>query len=88
MQKKLKILGVISIAIGILSALLCFVPYGLFLSLPVGFLGMICSTIYVYIDTKNNINTKKFTAGITGLILSSIPIIIVLIIIIMSRLNK
>ena len=88
MHQKIKILGVASITIGIIAALLCLIPFGLFLSLPVGFLGMICSTIYVYIDTKNNINTKKLTAGVIGMILSSIPIVIVLFIIVMSSINK
>lgn len=88
MQKKIKILGIASVAIGIIAILLILVPYGLFLSLPVGFLGMILSTIYVYLDTKYSINTKKLTAGLIGMLLSSIPILIVLFIIIMSRLNK
>jgi uncharacterized membrane protein YbaN (DUF454 family) len=85
MEKKLKIVGIASIALGILAALLCIVPYGIFFSLPIGFLGMMASTIYVYFDTKYEINTKKITAGIIGIILSSIPILVVLAIIIMSR---
>jgi hypothetical protein len=88
MQKNIKILGIACIVIGLIASLLCLIPFGLFLSLPVGFLGMITSTIYVYIDTKNNINTKRFTPGIIGMILSSIPIVIVLFIIIMGSLNK
>ena len=87
MQNKIKILGVIAISLGALSALLCIVPYGLFLSLPAGFLGMLTSTAYVYYDSKYQINTKKLTPGLIGIILSSIPIIIVLAIIFMSR-NK
>lgn len=87
MQNKIKILGVVAVSLGVLSALLCIVPYGLFLSLPAGFLGMLTSTAYVYYDTKYQISTKKLTPGLIGIVLSSIPIIIVLAIIIMSR-NK
>lgn len=85
MQNKIKILGVVAVSLGVLSALLCIVPYGLFLSLPVGFLGMLTSTAYVYYDTKHQISTKKLTPGLIGIVLSSIPIIIVLAIIIMSK---
>jgi hypothetical protein len=85
MQQRIKILGIISIGIGIIAALLCTTPNGLILSLPVGFVGMICSCIYIYIDTKNSINTKKITPGIFGVILNSIPILIILALIIMSH---
>lgn len=85
MQNKIKILGVVAVSLGALSALLCIVPYGLFLSLPAGFLGMLTSTAYVYYDTKYQISTKKLTPGLIGIVLSSIPIIIVLAIIIMSK---
>lgn len=84
-NKKLQILGVFAVCLGFLSAALCFMPYGLFLSIPAGFLGMITSTIYVYYDTKYQFNTKKITPGIIGIILSSIPIISILIIILMSK---
>ncbi len=85
MNKKLQIIGVIAVCLGFLSAALCFLPYGLFLSIPVGFLGMITSTLYVYYDSKYQINTKKITPGIIGIVLSSIPIITILIIIFMSK---
>lgn len=85
MQKQIKLLGIASLTLGVLSAIIWMLPYGLMLALPIGFLGIVVSTIYVYIDTKYELTTKKITPGIIGIILSSIPIIIVLIIIIMSR---
>lgn len=85
MQKQIKLLGIASLTLGVISAIIWMLPYGLMLALPIGFLGMVVSTIYVYIDTKYELTTKKITPGIIGIILSSIPIIIVLIIIIMSR---
>ncbi len=87
MDKKLKILGIIAITLGVIAALLVILPYGLFLSLPAGFLGMITSTSYVYFDTKYQINSKKITPGVIGILLSSIPIIVILVIIIISK-NK
>ncbi len=85
MQKQIKILGIASLALGVLSAIIWMLPYGLMLALPIGFLGMVISTIYVYLDTKYELNKKKITPGIIGIILSSIPIIVILIIIILSR---
>lgn len=85
MNKKMQILGVVAVCLGFLSAVLVFLPYGLFLSLPTGFLGMITSTIYVYYDTKHQISTSKITPGIIGIFLSSLPIIAILIIIFMNK---
>jgi hypothetical protein len=87
MQKQIKILGIASLALGVLSAIIWMLPYGLMLALPIGFLGMVVSTIYVYLDTKYELNKKKITPGIIGIILSSIPIIVILIIIILSRIK-
>ncbi len=88
MQKQIKILGLASITLGIISAIIWMLPYGMLLALPTGFLGMVISTIYVYLDMKYQINTKKFTLGVWGIILSSIPILVVLTLIIMSRINN
>jgi energy-converting hydrogenase Eha subunit C len=78
MQKKIKLLGIISIIIGSISALLCLSPRTLILALPVGFIGMICSCVYVFIDTRDGINSKKITLGVIGVILSSIPVLLIL----------
>ena len=88
MQKQIKILGFASITLGIISAIIWMLPYGMVLALPTGFLGMVISTIYVYLDMKYQVNTKKFTLGVWGIILSSIPILVVLTLIIMSRINN
>ena len=80
MQKKLKLLGIVSIVIGSITALLCIspIPGSQILALPIGFIGMICSCIYIFIDTKKEINTKTFTPGIIGLLLSSSPVLLIL----------
>jgi hypothetical protein len=80
MEKNLKYLGIACIAIGSITAISCF--FSLFIALPLGFLGMIISAIYVYIDTKNEINTSGITAGIIGLLLSSAPVLLILFLIV------
>lgn len=86
MQQRLRIIGYISITLGVLAALLC--PFAIFYGIIAGFFGMIVSTIYIFIDTRNEINTKRFTAGILGMLLSSVPILFMLAIIIITKLNK
>ncbi|MES2592022.1 MAG: hypothetical protein V4608_09065 [Bacteroidota bacterium] len=85
MQKKLRVLGIVSVVIGGIAALLALYPSkGLLFALPLGFAGMICSSIYIFIDTKNEINSKAVTPGIVGLFLSSIPVLLILIFIIIN----
>lgn len=89
MEKKLNIIGIVSITLGIIAALLCITPiaFAVFYAILAGFLGMIFSSVYVYIDTKNEINSKKLTPGLIGMFLSSIPILFMLAIIIISKMN-
>jgi len=88
MEQRLKILGYISVGLGVLSALLCIIPLGIFFAILSGFFGLIFSSIYIFIDTRNQINTKKFTAGVLGMILSSIPVVLMLIVIILAKINR
>ena len=86
MQQKIKILGILSIGIGFLSAALIFFGMkGLFLSLPVGFLGMVCYCIYIFLDSKHSINKNKFTAGVIGVILNSIPILLIMVLVFLNK---
>jgi hypothetical protein len=91
LNSKIKFLGNIALGLGSIATLLCVAsfffafPLGLLLSLPVGFIGMICSCIYVFKDTQNQINTKKITAGVIGVFLNSIPILVILTLMIVSR---
>lgn len=86
-EQRIKILGYASLLLGIISALLCVVPFGVFFALITGFFGMIVSSIYIYLDTKHEINNKKFTIGIWGMVLSSLPVLLLLAIIILSKIN-
>ena len=77
-QKKLKLLGILALLLGGLAAIVCLVPKGIIIALPLGFFGMIFSSMYVYIDTKEQINTNSITPGIIGIVLSSIPVVLIL----------
>lgn len=90
LEKKIKLLGIISLIIGSLAALTSIYPSprSLFIALPLGFIGMLFSSAYVYLDTTHDINTNKITPGIIGIVLSSIPVLIILAFIIYNFLNR
>ncbi|MCW3104026.1 MAG: hypothetical protein JWO09_2466 [Bacteroidetes bacterium] len=94
MEKRLKVLGYASVFFGALAAFLCIAPvlgigftFAVFFAILAGFVGMVTSAIYVFIDTRNEINKHKFTAGVLGMLLSSVPILFMLAVIIMSKMN-
>ncbi|MBA3705458.1 MAG: hypothetical protein H0W84_06030 [Bacteroidetes bacterium] len=89
MEKKLKIIGIISLVLGSIAALFCIIhiPFSVFYAILSGFLGTIGSTLYIFLDTRYEINTKKITPGIIALILSSIPILLVLAVVIKNQIN-
>jgi hypothetical protein len=76
MEGNLKTLGIVSILVGVTTTILCF--FSLKLALPLSILGMMASGIYVFIDTKNQVNNTTITPGIIGMILSSVPVLFVL----------
>lgn len=84
-KKKLKLIGILSIILGTLAALFCLFPGGIIIALPIGFLGMIASSIYIFIDTRDEINTSKITPGIISMVLSSIPVLLILTFIIINH---
>lgn len=77
-ERKIKILGIVSLILGAFSAMFCLFPGGIIIAMPIGFFGMICSSIYIYIDTRDDINTSKITPGIISMFLSSIPVLLIL----------
>jgi hypothetical protein len=89
MEKRLGLIGIASIILGTAASLLClFGIYFFFFALLTGFIGMIVSSIYIFIDTRNEINTKRFTPGVLGLVLSSLPVILMLAVIIIRKFNS
>jgi FtsH-binding integral membrane protein len=85
MEKKLKVLGIVSLLFGALAALFCLFPGGIMLAIPIGFLGMIASSAYIYFDTRDEINKSVITSGIISMFLSSIPVLLILAIIIKNH---
>lgn len=89
LKRRLNILGIFSIIIGSIAALLCITTIqSFFYAIPLGFIGMVCSGLYVFIDTRNEINSKKITPGIIGMILSSIPVLLIVTFMIIHHFNK
>ncbi|OFY82489.1 MAG: hypothetical protein A3F72_00240 [Bacteroidetes bacterium RIFCSPLOWO2_12_FULL_35_15] len=79
MKKTVTILGTISVVLGITSALLCLLPNkGILFAIMVGFLGLLVSNIYIFLNTRHQINKKLFSPGLIGLLLSSTPVLFIL----------
>ena len=86
-KKKLKLLGILSVILGTLAALFCLLPGGIIIALPIGFIGMVASGTYIFIDTRDEINTSKITPGIISMVLSSAPVLLILTFIIINYLK-
>jgi len=87
MKKTVQILGIVSLILGVSATAVSFLPYGLVIGLMIGFVGMIISTIYIFLDMKHEVNTKKITPGLIGMFLSSVPVLIILGITIYNKMN-
>lgn len=79
--KVYKISGIVSLVFGILAAS-CLVsiktvPFGLLFSV----LGFILSGINVFLDTKHEFSGKKYPLGYAAMILSSLPVVFLMIMI-------
>ena len=88
MEQKLKLIGIISLVLGITATALCFLSFGIMYALLAGTIGMLISGVYVGIDTKYEINKNKITIGIISMFLSSVPILFLLAVIILSKINS
>jgi hypothetical protein len=79
--KVYKIAGIVSVVFGLLAVSCLFslrtVPFGLLFSV----LGFISSGINVFVDTKHEFSGKKYPLGYAGMILSSLPVVFLMIII-------
>ncbi|MBI2271965.1 MAG: hypothetical protein HYU69_16620 [Bacteroidetes bacterium] len=87
MVKTINILGNISIIIGLIAAILCAVPFGIFYAITTGFVGFLCTTVYIGLNTRHQVNTKKLNPGIIALLLNSVPLLYILIGIIITKLK-
>lgn len=81
MARKVRILGILAMAFGLIACIFTFtlwagpVKLSVFISVVSGFLGFLFSTIYTLLNTKHEVNKHPFNPGIIGLLLSSTPII-------------
>jgi hypothetical protein len=79
--KLYKYSGIASLVFGIIAACcllsLRTVPFGLLFSI----LGFILSGINVFLDAKHEYSGKKFPLGYAGMILSSLPVVFLMIMI-------
>jgi uncharacterized membrane protein YdbT with pleckstrin-like domain len=86
MEKFTRILGTTAVVIGSLSAVLTTLfllkptRFFVFSALFCGLLGFISSNIYIFMNLRYRVNEKKVTPGTLGILLSSAPVLLILII--------
>lgn len=76
-----KITGYLSLFFGILATLSCFNIVYLFAGLLCAIAGFIASIMNIFISTKYDISRRIITNSHVGMVLSSVPVIYLLIII-------
>ena len=77
-----KLSGILSLVFGTLSCLILIKPYLLMFALLSAIIGFIFSTINIYMNAKYEITKKAFSVGYVGMMLSSFPVIFLLVLII------
>jgi hypothetical protein len=80
-----KLAGYLSLFFGTLSVLFTVQIHFLFFGLITSILGFIASITYIFIKTRNEIKTGFFNQGIVGMLLSSVPVLVLLVIIFSSK---
>ncbi len=88
MESKLKLIGYVAFILGVTATVLSLFSFGIIYALLTGAIGMLVSIVYVGIDTKYAINKKRITIGIISMLLSSVPILFLLVVIILSKINS
>lgn len=76
-----KLSGIASLLFGTLSCLILIKPYLILFALLSAIIGFVFSTINIYINAKYEITKKAFSVGYIGMILSSFPVIFLLVVI-------
>jgi hypothetical protein len=77
-----KLSGILSLVFGTLSCLILIKPYLLIFALLSAIIGFIFSTLNIYMNAKYEITKKAFSVGYIGMMLSSFPVIFLLVLII------
>jgi hypothetical protein len=76
-----KISGIISLVFGTLSCIILMKPYLILFALLSSIIGFVFATINIYINAKYEITKKPFSIGYIGMMLSSFPVIFLLVVI-------
>lgn len=76
-----KLSGILSIVFGTLSCIILMKPFLILFALLSAIIGFVFSTINIYINAKYEISKKSFSFGYIGMMLSSFPVIFLLVII-------
>lgn len=76
-----KLSGYLSVAFGAAASLSLFKPQWLFFILLFAIMGFIFSTINIYLNAKYEITKGNFSLGYAGVILSSIPVVFLMVLI-------
>jgi len=79
-----KLSGILSLVFGTLSCLILIKPYLLLFALLSAIIGFVFSTLNIYMNAKYEITKKTFSVGYVGMMLSSFPVIFLLVLIIRS----
>jgi len=79
-----KLSGILSLVFGTLSCLILIKPYLLMFALLSAIIGFVLSTLNIYMNAKYEITKKTFSVGYVGMMLSSFPVIFLLVLIIRS----
>jgi hypothetical protein len=77
-----KLSGLLCLIFGALSCLILINPHWLFFSLLSAIIGFTFATINVFLNAKYEITKTSFSIGYIGMILSSFPVIFLLVFII------
>ena len=86
--KLTKVLGILGIGFGIIAISLCFFPNGIVYGILAGLPGFICSSTYVVLNERYLVSNRKLNNGVIGLVLNSIPLLIVITIMFILKKNS
>ncbi len=85
MYKLFKYGGFGSIVLGLMASLTCIVPSTMFYGLIASFMGFILSIISIFVNTRFEYSKKKWIPAYFGMLLSSVPVLYLLIIIFLTK---
>jgi len=80
-----KILGYLSIVIGVLAALSIYRIQFAFYGIALGIFGFIISGINIFLNAKYYSEEEKYPKGYIGMVLSSLPVLFMLFVIMKHR---